>query len=534
MTSGRGCGERDDVTEENSGRLGCMTSPGIKREREGSSGPTTLKAKVFSVNVTLEAVYSREPRLRQRNILLPFGSNWAYSVRARRWPDHSRTPSMDVLPNEILLLIFSHLGVEDIVTRAQHVCKRWRLLCARSGMWKDLVYVPGKRVSEKEVYEVIRQAPKLRRVCLDRSMDTDTFIDNVRRFCQDIRELRVTPISWCGLSSRHIRAIVTRYPDIETLGVSLGEESPRESLQLIGSLGNLRSLELFGFNSEDWVGEWRVLADGCPSLERLDFSCYGLKVTPEDLAYFLSRKKDWLRYLRVTCPRLDRETVKLLGQCTTLEELRVVHMPQDTPVDLRPLVRLPRLKSLGLRYHQEDGQALSDMFLCGDWSHLRDLHLTFSHRMSDLKVIFRRCPLLERLDLCEMKRSTGGPTDQDLEELHRMVRLRYLRLTGLRRITDLAAEHIGRCADLREIIIVGCVHITDGAMGGLVRCSMLTHLSLPLDDCFVTGSGFHLFPTHLKGLRHLTVTDSIAKDVLGDLARRMPSLEITVNQSPVF
>jgi hypothetical protein len=53
----------------------------------------------------------------------------------------SETTSLNDLPEEVLLKIFSRFGLEDLCLIIAKVCERWKRLTKSVIMWKNLSYI---------------------------------------------------------------------------------------------------------------------------------------------------------------------------------------------------------------------------------------------------------------------------------------------------------------------------------------------------------------------------------------------------------
>jgi hypothetical protein len=69
----------------------------------------------------------------------------------------------DVLPNEILLKIFSYLSMRDISLSVRNVCTRWRAVSEDDEIWKVQVYTPDDSTPEEEIVCMLKYMPALRK-----------------------------------------------------------------------------------------------------------------------------------------------------------------------------------------------------------------------------------------------------------------------------------------------------------------------------------------------------------------------------------
>jgi hypothetical protein len=52
----------------------------------------------------------------------------------------SELTSINDMPNEILLKIFSNIGPEELCLNIAEVCKKWNLLAKDTALWKTFSY----------------------------------------------------------------------------------------------------------------------------------------------------------------------------------------------------------------------------------------------------------------------------------------------------------------------------------------------------------------------------------------------------------
>jgi hypothetical protein len=67
----------------------------------------------------------------------------------------SKPMSLNDLPDEILLHIFSYFGPEELCFIIANVCKRWKVLAKDKVLWKNLSYIFGR-------YSIISHIKKVR------------------------------------------------------------------------------------------------------------------------------------------------------------------------------------------------------------------------------------------------------------------------------------------------------------------------------------------------------------------------------------
>ena len=68
----------------------------------------------------------------------------------------SETMSLNDLPDEVLLKIFSHFGLEDLCLIIAKVCERWNILAKDVVLWKNLSYECDSLTDISRIAEVRR------------------------------------------------------------------------------------------------------------------------------------------------------------------------------------------------------------------------------------------------------------------------------------------------------------------------------------------------------------------------------------------
>jgi hypothetical protein len=69
-------------------------------------------------------------------------------------------PSIMMLPNEVLTMIFSYLNVRDLSTSVAPVCKHWYLIAHSPVLWRKLCF-DGDRVSTEFAKNLLTKSPYL-------------------------------------------------------------------------------------------------------------------------------------------------------------------------------------------------------------------------------------------------------------------------------------------------------------------------------------------------------------------------------------
>jgi hypothetical protein len=101
--------------------------------------------------------------------------------------------SINDLPPEILLFIFSWLSLTDLCISVAPVCSRWRLLAKHPCLWTELSF-DGNRVSTEQVCTLLRSSPSLKKLTLTKRDDSNTVLEEV---CASNRSIHTIEMKGC-------------------------------------------------------------------------------------------------------------------------------------------------------------------------------------------------------------------------------------------------------------------------------------------------------------------------------------------------
>ncbi|KAJ4450511.1 hypothetical protein ANN_01938 [Periplaneta americana] len=73
----------------------------------------------------------------------------------------------DLLPDEVILKIFSYLDWKDLALSVQHVNSRWKELSQDKKLWKESMFEPDDGMLDEERVHILENAP-----CLKAYVDT--------------------------------------------------------------------------------------------------------------------------------------------------------------------------------------------------------------------------------------------------------------------------------------------------------------------------------------------------------------------------
>ncbi|XP_047100739.1 F-box/LRR-repeat protein 7-like isoform X2 [Schistocerca piceifrons] len=453
--------------------------------------------------------------------------------------------SIDDLPEEILIKIFSHLSFSELVDVARKVCRRWRKLSRDLRLWADKEYHVGvsrhcnsenckSGRTEREAIRIFRSARNLRKVhmwCAVSPHVIDVLCDKCRR----LADLHLHAAQKLGYST--VKNLVEQCSGIHVLTAPDELLKTEKFSEAVSRLQHLRVLCL----QERCVGTTcvlrpcvlRPLGDGCPRLVEIDFG--RMSVDTDDLKYFLNAKKNTLKCLRIkwsvggtrrvvpllpvyadSLERLElyeydivrdsaREAFTTLGSLKNLQELRM-SVPDRIPPGTAALAftngGLPQLKVLDLPhgYGVEDNTVIAISHGCPS---LRQLSVTHATKLSP--AAFSEIDHLEHLEILDVtgcSRLGGGL---------------FPCLVGLPRLHTLRMG----------TMYFGTTYFTELQPGvsSILKLSGLRCLTFDYSD--VTGVPFDKFPENLVSLRELNVEGCQGDPRATDgLTEQMPNLVI--------
>ncbi|XP_046987710.1 uncharacterized protein LOC124591660 isoform X3 [Schistocerca americana] len=284
--------------------------------------------------------------------------------------------SIDDLPEEILIKIFSHLSFTELVDVVWKVCRRWRKLSRDLRLWADKEYHVGvsrhcnsenckSGRTEREAMRIFRSARNLRKVhmwCAVSPHVIDVLCDKCRR----LADLRLHAAQKLGYST--VKNSVEQCSGIHVLTAPDELLKTEKFSEAVSRLQHLRVLCL----QERYVGTTcvlrpcvlRPLGDGCPRLVEIDFG--RMSVDTDDLKYFLNAKKNTLKCLRIKwsvggtrnggLPQLkvldlphgygveDNTVIAISHGCPGLRQLSVTHATKLSPAAFSEIDRLEHLE----------------------------------------------------------------------------------------------------------------------------------------------------------------------------------------------
>lgn len=425
----------------------------------------------------------------------------------------TRRVSIDDLPDEILLKIFSHMSFSELVDMVQKVCTRWRRLSQDVELWADKEYQIRAwseldshsckgGTTDLEAVRTFCDAPNLRSVCMCRGATSRVFralYNNCRRL--SVLQLHVTQ----KLSYSVLRNLVEKCSRIHTLRISNELLKSEKFSEAVSHLRHLRVLNLvLRFTKSAPV--LRPLADGCPRLAEVDFR--SSVVDTDDLKYFLNAKRNTLKSVRIKWTMGGRKCVlPLLTICAdSLEHLQLYSFDVARNEAREAFTALGRLKNLRelkmaiLKPAPNGTAALA--FTTGGLPKLTILDLRGGYGLDDATAaaVSCGCPALRQLDV----RGCHLLTDAAFSHIRRLELLEILDVSRCKCLGGALIPHIAGLTRLHTLIMENTEF--PKLQPGLSCILELSSLRcLTLNHSLVTGVPFEKFPGKLVSLRELNV-----------------------------
>lgn len=437
----------------------------------------------------------------------------------------SNSKTIDDLPNELLLEIFSYVPVRDIVNGVENVCCRWNLLVKDTRLWKHLVYQPTFHYAlNDEVINVFLGAPQLRWFVPPPNCCSEVhLLQTVSILCKNIRAYEL----WTSRSRRTtVERFVRECKHLEKLTVHDQDFSQSWGLKVVSKCSNLKSLILVGQASLRKQNIFLEISNGCPSLECLDLKSM-IQYDIDDLEYLLGKKNGRITSIALRCCIHSQGCALpiVFKHCPNLELLDITgHVGDRGKENLTPLQKLP-LKTLCMTYVESHN--IVKYFENGSVRKLVKLDLkrfrNFDRKLANL--IFQNCTSVKHLNLEGCEELTGDC----LESISNLKYLEYLNLDHCIEITDIGVKHIVQCKYLKFLVMNYCPLVS--SKGFALCCENLKMLrELLMKNCIVDPEDLLKVPENLTYLKTLRVfLRGLEKAVILSVLKRMPKLDLGYN-----
>ncbi|XP_049797444.1 F-box/LRR-repeat protein 2-like isoform X1 [Schistocerca nitens] len=421
------------------------------------------------------------------------------------------------LPDEILIIIFSHLSLTELLD-VQKVCHHWKTLSRAPELWNHKEYLigcPSVRprdtlrghhrarqfgATDREAIEFLPNAPDLRKVrmlqpvspCVIRALYTS---------CHRLSELSL--VSLQRINYPMLKNLVEKCPKINSLTIPSEVMRSEILAQAVSHLEHLRVLCLGEYDSSNETPLLlRLIADSCPQLEEVDFTFS--YVNMDDLEYFLEAKNNTLKSIRIKWTMAGCVTPLLASCAGGLERLRLykydVHVEELEA--FTALGRMENLQELKMGWIDPSPGTAALAFKDGRLRKLRALDLRCSSALDDATIIAicRGCPALRELYLW----GADKLSDFAFSEIYRLQRLEILDVSCCKALGGALIPFLTGLPRLHTLIMeeMNFPKLEPG-LSSIVKLSNLRRLSL--QNSIVTGVPFDQFASKLVRLRNLNV-----------------------------
>ncbi|XP_067015353.1 F-box/LRR-repeat protein 7 [Anabrus simplex] len=367
--------------------------------------------------------------------------------------------TVDMLPDDVLLTVFSYCSHHDLIKSIQHVCRRWEQLSNSKCLWNYIVYYPNQYTLKTEIIEMLRLSPKLQAVDLTEHDIMDDIIRALGDFCPELRVLHLH--KYMDVNLELLKHLVVNCPGIEELTVPSEVYTDVSVLVIIKELRKLKTMIIktpFANNNDV-----NIIASNFPDLEHLELLFYEIKRC--DLDILLKYKRHQLRVLRLHCSLSDDGCVlPQLSVCTRLKTLSVEGLCGGTEPIPDSFLPLKSVTTLNIKC----AYFFTSSYCCAFFKTFPQvLELQVSYCEADneiIDIIALNCPLLEKITL-----NDGFVNDETLKRLHCLKRLNSVTITWSSTVTDEGVKSLESVSELMHLKFSRCEKITAGSLG-IISC----------------------------------------------------------------
>lgn len=192
---------------------------------------------------------------------------------------------INVLPEELLINIFSYLSIHDITTSIQDVCQLWTEVSKDPELWKQKKYVVENQ-SDTVISQFLQTLPHLQVLLLNRPV-SQKILKQVYVNCNFLSVLKINCYQY--LPSITFNEITLNCSNISNLLLPSNYLKDHSILNSITNLVHLRTLQSKQFWNPRYVISLKSIADSCNKLE--DLHLQGIDFESHDILNFLQKKR---------------------------------------------------------------------------------------------------------------------------------------------------------------------------------------------------------------------------------------------------
>ena len=380
------------------------------------------------------------------------------------------TCAIEILPDEVLLKIFTYFSPVSLAQSVSRVCRRWRKICLDVSLWKYLHFRKMHLLCERKesLLNVIRNSKLLVSLQCPHIPYADEVLNVVARFCPFMKKLDMgfTSINSCVVLEKFL-VNCSQVCHLNFEGVKLNCDCRGSAFKI----GSLKSLSHLNLSHCMWVNDKFItlLANSdckltCLNIEGIPY------VTNKSLRLLLNANSDSLESLLLDGEGLTDESLVLVRNCHNLVKFSLLfseNLSDSTFCDILSLKKLMHLKirkGVGL-----SKSGITNAFLRNSFNNLVYLNLSECNNFNDdaLSVIAQKCPMLESLSL----NWCLDVSDKGLSfVVNSCPRIKKMSLIGLVAITGAEFCNISYfLPELRYLDLQQCSFVSDSFLERLVQ-----------------------------------------------------------------
>lgn len=224
-----------------------------------------------------------------------------------------------IIPNEVLVLIFSYLSTKEIYESVLPVCRKWRKLGNHPSLWLHLNFGSFDRSKQTKYVEILEKSPLLESFqCTEIS---NIFLLKHISKCSKLKELIIPYTNSLAIGT--IKSLVNGLPMLTNLDLSYGQQTLSTANNALDHITNFSMLTTLNLDHCTWVNTTFIvkLARKLVHLECLFLE--GNLLPPEILSNVILSIKKTLKKLSIKSELFSEQLLDSLIACSFLEELYV-------------------------------------------------------------------------------------------------------------------------------------------------------------------------------------------------------------------
>jgi hypothetical protein len=399
--------------------------------------------------------------------------------------------SISKLPDEMLVMIFSYLDIDDLSLSVRNVCEHWRSVSEDDTLWKNLCYCPSRTTPKQELIRRLKSMPALRYFSYN---GTQNVLGTISEHCTKLKHLHT---SFMRINARHLEAAISSLHSLETLSIRISKLPILP--QTIAKAENLVTLNLTTCGGLQTTNHLlKPIAHGCPKLRNL--SCAFLDCPTEEFCYLLKCKKDALQEYE-HYGLLSAAVFMAINECTKLQKLRLKQISIEGPFD--ETIFFTKLKCLTLVEFAGCPvallQSIPRSLSLSPFPYLEhiDMSMAFDKIDEITDSVLLACPLLKDLVLSENSEFYG----YGLKNISNCKMLNRLDMASCMNLNWSALKYVAEGSPQLRYLNLSCNRITRAMFHQILRCRNLE--ALFLWRCDLRHLDLQLIKTHLTKLIYL-------------------------------